>query len=179
MCKRQGYSMALVFIILFMGFFMIHLSCGNSASPYSSMDNRDYAKALGISAITCSYSDFISQKDCESEKHYHADNGAECIIVICDNVDYLFVQELTNTNEQGNVDYYLREVVIRNPYYRFGKYKIGVGSKREEIAKAYRKNAECYETEKLGSGYIDGYWLYVRFMYDENDCVSQMSISQE
>ena len=63
---------------------------------------------------------------------------------------------------------------------RFGLCHLSAGEMlREEIEKAYRKNAECYETEKLGSGYIDGYWLYVRFMYDENDCVSQMSISQE
>lgn len=178
MCKRNSHFRVL-FIILTMGLFMFCLSCLKPASPYSSMSNKDYAKALGITTITCSYSEFISQKPCESEKHYYADNGAECIVVTCDDVDYLFVQELTNANEQGNMEYYLREVVIRNSSFRFGKYKIGVGSKKEEIAKVYRKNSACYETEKLGSGYIDGDWLYVRFIYDKNDHVSQMSISQE
>ncbi len=70
------------------------------------------------------------------------------------------------------------EIIIRNPSIRFGKHRIGVGSSRKEIENEYSKNETCYKTENLGGGYIDGNWLYVRFLYD-NERVVQMSISQE
>ncbi len=169
-----------VILSLIIGLFVILLNCETPAYPHSNMANEDYAKALGLPNIACTYPDFIELKGPGKEEIYYADSGAEGIIVTFNNIRYYFLQDTTkNSNQNNKENYDLVQIVIRDPSIRFGKHKIGVGSAKKEIEKVYRKNEVCYETELLGSGYIDGTWLYVRFLYDDNDCVKQMSISRE
>ncbi len=170
----------LVFFFIIIGLVLIHFVYESSADPYSTMSKSDYAKALGLSTINCSYSDFIMTHEIEEENQFVADNGSNGIVVQHNDIEYFFLQDDTTNNNQKIKynDYYLVEIIIRNPSIRFGKHRIGVGSSRKEIENEYSKNETCYKTENLGSGYIDGNWLYIRFLYD-NERVVQMSISQE
>lgn len=180
------FAVILLFIILMVVAFnlWVYYEDAKFLGEDQYMTNEKYAAVINAPYIYCRYTEFIEKnKNTEYHTEYRVINNVPRIELMGDGITYTFYPYVYSYNLLGKeaVDrdtdnYRLVTIVITNDSYRFGKKKIGVGSTRAEVEKAYRNNMECYEREGMGRGYIDGSWLYVRFLYDEEDKVTQISL---
>ena len=63
-----------------------------------------------------------------------------------------------------------------------GDYKInsiGIGSSRKEVEEAFRSFHKCTEKPGIGAGYYDEDYVFIRFLYDQNDQVVLITIANE
>ena len=178
--RRICVGLSLIIALAICVGILIRKETANHPSKY--LSNEQYAEQLDVTGIPCTYADFIAQKGkaCPIQQSV-ATNGVPFIAANDNGIDYYFYPNTWGNDifDQELSVYRLVEIRITDDAYRFGWKKIGVGSTRSEVDYAYRRNLTCYEAEGLGSGYIDGDWLYVRFLYDRFDKVTQMTITLE
>ena len=149
------------------------------------MHDRAYEKALGIREIEY---DAVVKRYGEPERvevlpgnQKYPDYYIACYAGLSCNY---VMSELHPVAEPGVLTPVLTQITVMDDRFRFGKSKIGVGSTREAIHKAYEGskplNAEdvaycMHEFPGIEEGYWGDYWCNILFSYDENDCVDAMA----
>lgn len=178
--KRMFVGLGLMIVLAICIGVLIQKETANHPKKY--LSNEQYAEQLDVIGIPCTYADLIAHKGeaCPIQRAVSA-SGVPFIVANDNGIDYYFYPNIWGNDipDQEPEEYRLVEIRITDDAYRFGRKRIGVGSTRSEVDYAYRRNLTCYEAEGLGSGYIDGDWLYVRFLYDQFDRVTQMTITLE
>jgi len=117
----------------------------------------------------------------EADTRWTRYDGIECARLDYDG----FSLYCTNTGgEKGNSDsLYITEIEVRSKRYRFGWRRIGVGSTREQVERAFSEKKRLtnnYNLLALGLRadicYLTEFWRHILFYFDENDCVERIII---
>lgn len=120
---------------------------------------RNYFKKIGMSknGVGYKYEDMI--KDYGNPKgEENLENGWKKAVY--DNLVISFEPEISGL-------YFLANIVITKGEYKFGRKKIGIGSTKEDVLKAYKNIDISYDSPYT---YIDGN-IYIQFYIDNNDKV--------
>ncbi len=124
----------------------------------------DYYSELGIGQNHL-YSGVVQKKG-EPLKVWQNDNGDW--IVSYDGLDIRYGKQLKGIFEC---------VTITGNQYRFGIWKIGIGTSRKKIESIYKHMNKLKDLPKDEFGVIEGY-TWVRFKFDKDGNVSQIKITQ-
>ena len=145
------------------------------------MKTDDYYAALGL-PWPCVYQGAL---DCYGNpkeiKDYYTSYGKMVGYVLCyDGVELLFVDQdivFCKRDEIGDdpSDFLCVEMVITSNAFEFGRHRIRIGSTKNQVKWAYRHNGAVFGHIEKGTGYVDGYWSAVRFLYDENNRVVKIT----
>lgn len=124
---------------------------------------QNYFRKIGIKGAWL-YQSVVNDKgeplSVEIHEEHHYVNYADLVLVY-DNIEKGVMQAAHITGEQ----------------YRFGLWKIGVGTPRKKLESVYRHVKKILDMPEDEFGVIDGgTWVY--FEFDENDCISKVTLTR-
>ncbi|MCL2695509.1 MAG: hypothetical protein FWE69_04185 [Clostridiales bacterium] len=170
------------FIVLIVGI-ICQYQAERAASPNDKyMTSDGYYKAVGVPPY-CVYKDVLKRhgEPMEIKEYWVRDTlfgyylCYDCITFLC--VDQGLVDGQRDKIVSDPSEILCTRFIVTSDAYTFGKNKIKVGSTKAEVDWAYRRNMTSFEVPGHGGGYIDGFWSAVRFIYDENNRVTQITFN--
>ena len=145
-------SIIILFVILFIGY---------AISPKYYV--KDYYKIIGFPNSTT----YKTIKTVYGEPQTIIPPSDDCSLtrIVYNGIEFKLVTKCNSPQDSDSIS----AVVIYTPDISFGKKKIGVGSTREEIEKAYKR----FEPIREPYGFIDGL-TWIEFYFDENEQVNEI-----
>lgn len=123
---------------------------------------RHYYEKIGIPR-SWRYNDIVEAKgepigtDQNEDRYYVNYDG---LVLVYDNIENGIIQSVRITGKQ----------------YRFGLWRIGIGTPRKKVESIYKHIKKILDMPKNEFGVIDGTtWVY--FNFDENNCVSKITLT--
>jgi hypothetical protein len=151
-----------IIIFVYIHYFMI-------IKPYE----KDYFGKAGIKG-SFFYNDVIKSKGSPLSERITSVEG---------DYDYMesvykgYIVNFSKPIDGSKSDYMLMNVIITDPLYKVGRYKIRIGSTMDEVRKAYRGIKVIVDVKYGyidGKGYGDGTWI--EFKFDKEKKVKQICI---
>lgn len=131
-----------------------------SLAYYFINNEINYLDNIGLNSFTNeTINELLEKYQSEQEESY--------IVISCDGYDLVV--------EKGKTTYRFVRIEIYDNKYKFGRYKIGVGEKREQVEKAMKNKKKIKGLSGKKFGYIDDE-IWVEFFVNDKDVVEKIKL---
>ncbi|MBR3179597.1 MAG: hypothetical protein IKF49_08840 [Clostridia bacterium] len=168
-----GLVIFVVIIAVAFGFFIIHRFY---------LPSSLYMRSLSLPNLNSKLEDVKSQysiNDNDTIKTV-SQYGIPQVVIRLDDRTLTFipdnVQFVTDIKDYSN-NFILNQVQVTGGDYKINN--IGIGSSLKEVEEAFRSFHKCTEKPGIGAGYYDEDYVFIRFLYDQNDQVVLITIANE
>jgi hypothetical protein len=166
-----GLIISVVIIAVAFGFFIIHRFYLPSSS---------YMRSLSLPNLNSKLEDVKSQYDINDTTETVSQYGIPQVIIRLDDRILTFIPD--NAQFATDINDYSKNFILNQVQVTGGDYKInsvGIGNSRKEVEEAFRSFHKCAEKPSIGAGYYDEDYVFIRFLYDQNDQVILITIANE
>ena len=166
-----GLIISVVIIAVAFGFFIIHRFYLPSSS---------YMRSLSLPNLNSKLEDVKSQYDINDTTETVSQYGIPQVIIRLDDRILPFIPD--NAQFATDINDYSKNFILNQVQVTGGDYKInsvGIGNSRKEVEEAFRSFHKCAEKPSIGAGYYDEDYVFIRFLYDQNDQVILITIANE
>ncbi len=166
-----GLVISVVIISVAFGYFIIHRFY---------LPSSLYMRSLFLPNLNSRLDDIKSRYGINDTTVTVSQYGIPQVVIRLGNRILTFIpdnaQFVTDIKDYSN-DYILNQVQVIGGNYKINN--VGIGSSRKEVEEAFRSFQKCSEKPGVGAGYYDNDYVFIRFLYDQNDQVIMITIANE